>query len=120
MRERNPTASAPDSRRGFLQLLTGGIGTLAAMVYPAAARQVSTHGSSFLYESGSGDVTMALTGDSMISRPLMPFREERFLKLRELVQGTDVRFTNGEILFHNYENSPTYYTRTYMRADPMR
>ena len=88
------------------------------MVYPGLAKQGASQESSFSYESSSGDITMAFTGDSMISRPLMPFREERFLKLRELLQTPDVRFTNGEILFHNYENSPTYYTRTYMRADP--
>src|SRR5580704_10418082 len=88
------------------------------MTSPALAVQISTQATTPLYESGSGDITMALTGDSMISRSLMPYREERFLKMRDILLGSDVRFTNAEILFHNYENSPTYYTRTYMRCDP--
>src|SRR5258706_12468899 len=70
------------------------------------------------YECESGDISMAFTGDSMISCALTPFREERFLKIRELLHNSDVRFTNGEILFHNYEDWPTYLTGTYMRCDP--
>ena len=70
------------------------------------------------YESQSGDITMAFTGDAMISRALMPFREERFLKIRDLLNAVDVRLTNGEILFHNYEDWPTYLSQTYMRCDP--
>jgi poly-gamma-glutamate capsule biosynthesis protein CapA/YwtB (metallophosphatase superfamily) len=118
MTEKKPTASSLDSRREFLQLLGGSIGALTGMTYPAMASQGSNQETGPLYESGSGDVALALTGDSMISRSLMLYREERFLKLRDILLGADVRFTNGEILFHNYENSPTYYTRTYMRCDP--
>ncbi|HWP60127.1 MAG TPA: CapA family protein [Candidatus Acidoferrales bacterium] len=70
------------------------------------------------YESTSGDITIALTGDAMISRALKPFREPRFLKLRELLYAADARVTNGEMLFHNYEDWPTYLSRTYMRCDP--
>lgn len=54
------------------------------------------------YECESGDISMAVTADSMISCALTPFREERFLKIRELLHSSDVRFTNGEILFHSY------------------
>ena len=106
-----------NSRRGFLRMLAGSVGALAA-IPPATGRQSSAKEGSFLYESGEGNISLALTGDSMISRPLIPFHEEGFLKLRNIISAADVRFTNGEILFHNYENSPTYYTRTYMRADP--
>jgi poly-gamma-glutamate capsule biosynthesis protein CapA/YwtB (metallophosphatase superfamily) len=70
------------------------------------------------YESKSGDITMAFTGEAMISSTIMPFREERFLQIRDLLHSADVRFTNGEMLFHNYENWPTYISRTYMRSDP--
>jgi hypothetical protein len=58
------------------------------------------------YEAEGGDITIALTGDSLITRPLMPFREDRFLKVRDLLLSADVRFTNGETLFHNYEDWP--------------
>jgi poly-gamma-glutamate capsule biosynthesis protein CapA/YwtB (metallophosphatase superfamily) len=71
-----------------------------------------------MYESASGDITLAFTGDAMISRALMPFREPRFLKLRDLLHGVDTSITNGEMLFHNYEDSPTFYSQTYMRCDP--
>jgi len=118
MSEKKPTATSLDSRREFLQLLGGSIGALTGITYPVMVSQDSNQGTGPLYESGSGDIAMALTGDSMISRSLMLYREELFLKLREILLGADVRFTNGEILFHNYENSPTYYTRTYMRCDP--
>ena len=70
------------------------------------------------YESTSGDVTVAVTGDAMISRALMPFREEKYLQLRDLLHAADARITNGEILFHNYENWPTYLSQTYMRCEP--
>ncbi|MGH7846882.1 MAG: CapA family protein [Candidatus Binatia bacterium] len=70
------------------------------------------------YESISGDMTMALTGDAMISRALKPFREEKFLQLRDLFHAADARIINGEMLFHNYEDWPTYISRTYMRCDP--
>ena len=70
------------------------------------------------YESAAGDITLTFTGDAMISRALTPFREERYLKMRDLLHAADVRFTNAEILFHNYENWPTYISQTYMRCDP--
>ena len=72
-----------------------------------------------LYEAESGDFLMALTGESLISRPLTMFREPKFLELRTLLQTADLAFTHAEMLFHNYEPAPT--TRpggTYMRADP--
>jgi hypothetical protein len=70
------------------------------------------------YEAQQGDVSMAFGGEAMISRALTPFREERFLALRELLHASDVRFVNGEMLFHNYEDPPTYLSQTYMRCDP--
>ncbi|MEE8442352.1 MAG: CapA family protein [Dehalococcoidia bacterium] len=71
-----------------------------------------------LYEAETGDIQMALTGESMISRELKVFREARFLKIRDLLHGADVRYANAEILFHNYEDSPAYKAGTYMRCEP--
>jgi Bacterial capsule synthesis protein PGA_cap len=70
------------------------------------------------YEAQQGDVVMAFGGEAMISRALKPFREDGFLALRELLHSADVRFVNGEMLFHNYEDPPTYLSQTYMRCDP--
>ncbi len=71
-----------------------------------------------VYESSKGEITMAFTGDAMISRALTPFREPRFLELRDLFHEQDVSITNGEMLFHHYEDWPAYLSQTYMRCDP--
>jgi poly-gamma-glutamate synthesis protein (capsule biosynthesis protein) len=70
------------------------------------------------YQSESGDVRIALTGEAMITRGLQAFREDRFLALRDLLHSADVRFANSEMLFHNFEDWPTYLSQTYMRCDP--
>jgi len=70
------------------------------------------------YASEQGDITMAFGGEAMISRALKPFKEERFLAIRELLHTCDVRFVNGEMLFHDYQDPPTYLSQTYMRCDP--
>ena len=72
-----------------------------------------------LYESESGDILMAVTGESLITRSMSVFREERFLKMKDLLSSADVAFTNAEMLFHNYEDPPTHRPGgTYMRCDP--
>ena len=72
-----------------------------------------------LYEAESGDITMAITGESLITRAMSVFREKRFLTMREQLHDADVRFTNAEMLFHNYEDPPTHRPGgTYMRCDP--
>ncbi|MBI2171018.1 MAG: CapA family protein [Chloroflexi bacterium] len=72
-----------------------------------------------LYDSESGDITMLLTGESLISRRMSVFKEPSYLKMVELLRSGDVTFTNAEMLFHNYETSPNPHQQgTYMRADP--
>ena len=72
-----------------------------------------------LYNAESGDFQIIVTGDSIITRRMSPFREPDFLKLVELLRGSDVTVTNAEILFHNYEDPPTATSGgTYMRAEP--
>ena len=70
------------------------------------------------YAAADGRITLALTGESMITRALRPFAEPRFLALRDLLHGADAAFTNGEMLFHDYEGSPTHRSATWMRSDP--
>lgn len=63
--------------------------------------------------------TMALTGDSIITRRLSVYQEPAFLDMIEIIRGTDVAFTNLEMLFHDYEPYPTHQSGgTYMRAEP--
>ena len=108
-----------DSRRGFLRLLAAGIGTaIGGTAIDAVENRPSSQQSPMLYESEGGDVSMALAGDAMITRPLNVFREPNFLALRDLLLHADVRFANAEMLFHNYEDWPTDYTRTYARCNP--
>jgi poly-gamma-glutamate capsule biosynthesis protein CapA/YwtB (metallophosphatase superfamily) len=72
-----------------------------------------------IYESENCDIQMAITGDSLITRAMSVFREERFLKMVELLRNADVSFTNAEMLFNNYEDPPTHIPGgTYLRADP--
>ncbi|HEX6512302.1 MAG TPA: CapA family protein [Chloroflexota bacterium] len=70
------------------------------------------------YQPQSGDITMALAGEAMISRGLTAYREQRFLGIRDIFQQADVGYANGEMLFHNYENWPTFNSQTWMRCDP--
>jgi hypothetical protein len=66
-----------------------------------------------------GEFTMAIAGDSIITRPLAIYHEPDFLKLIEIVRGADASFTNLEMLFHDYESSPMHESGgTWMRADP--
>ena len=72
-----------------------------------------------LYESEKGNILMAITGESLITQGLSMFQEKRFLGLRDLLLTADVRFTNVEVLFNKYEDSPAYLSGgTYMRCDP--
>jgi poly-gamma-glutamate synthesis protein (capsule biosynthesis protein) len=70
------------------------------------------------YEAERGHIVMAFGGEAMITRALAPFSEPAFLAIRDLLRAADVRFANGEMLFHNYEDPPTYLSQTYMRCDP--
>lgn len=63
--------------------------------------------------------TMALTGDSIITRRLSVYQEPAFLDMVDIVRGADVAFTNLEMLFHDYEPYPMNESGgTYMRGDP--
>ncbi len=68
---------------------------------------------------GAPAFTMALTGDSIITRRLSVHQEPEFLKMIDLVRGADMAFTNLEMLFHDYESYPMHASGgTYMRAEP--
>ncbi len=63
--------------------------------------------------------TLALTGDSIITRKLSVYEEPEFLRMIELLRGADLAFTNVEILFHDWESYPMSSSGgTYMRAQP--
>jgi poly-gamma-glutamate synthesis protein (capsule biosynthesis protein) len=70
-------------------------------------------------QSAMPSVTLALTGDSIITRPISGFTEPAFTRLIDLIRGADGAFTNLEMLFHDYEPyAMTESGGTYMRAEP--
>ena len=48
-----------------------------------------------VYEAEKGNFTIALAGDTMLTRKLMPFKEERFLKLREVLRSALLERRSG-------------------------
>lgn len=83
--------------------------SLSGIFSPAGAQHV-------LAES---DFSMALTGDSIITRRLSVYDEPEFLAMVELIRSADVAFTNVEMLFHDYEPYPMAESGgTWMRGDP--
>ncbi len=71
------------------------------------------------HNQATGGFSMALTGDSIITRPLSPYTEPEFLEMIELIRSSDMAFTNLEMLFHDYEPYPMAVSGgTYMRGDP--
>ncbi|MPZ48734.1 MAG: hypothetical protein GEU75_05370 [Dehalococcoidia bacterium] len=71
-----------------------------------------------LYEAESGDISIAVVGDAMLSRRLSPYREPAFTALAELLRSADVTIANLEFLLHDYEDSWQWTGGTYTRADP--
>lgn len=76
-------------------------------------------GSPAQHLSADEEFTLALTGDSIITRRLSVYQEPEFLQMIELMRKADLAFTNLEMLFHDYEPYPMAESGgTWMRADP--
>lgn len=72
-----------------------------------------------LYESEKGEFNLALAGDTMLTRKLMPFKEERFLSLRKILTGCDAAFANLEGTVHTWEEGTPGITQgTFMTTEP--
>jgi poly-gamma-glutamate capsule biosynthesis protein CapA/YwtB (metallophosphatase superfamily) len=72
-----------------------------------------------IYDSESGDFSLALVGDIMLSRRLTVFGEERFLALRDLLSNADAAFGNLEGPVRNWdEGTPNISIATYMTTPP--
>ena len=95
--------------------------TLAALAFATAslAAAPAIEESRSMQSAGDGRFTMALTGDSIITRRLSVYQEPEFLEMIGLLRGADIAFTNLEMLFHDYEPYPMHQSGgTYMRAAP--
>ncbi|MGH9384172.1 MAG: CapA family protein, partial [Vicinamibacterales bacterium] len=67
----------------------------------------------------AADFSLALTGDSIITRRISVYTEPTFTRLIDLIRGADAAFTNLEMLFHDYEPYAMNESGgTYMRAEP--
>lgn len=72
-----------------------------------------------LFDSEAGNFSIALAGDTMLTRRLMPFEENRFLKLREILQSADAAFANLEGTVHTWDEGTPGITRgTFMTTEP--
>jgi len=70
-------------------------------------------------QSPPASLSLALTGDSIITRPIAIYQEPAFTRLIGLIRGADAAFTNLEMLFHDYEPYAMNESGgTYMRAEP--
>jgi hypothetical protein len=56
-----------------------------------------------LYESEEGNISIATAGDAMVSHPLSIYREERFLRLAEVLRGADASVCNLEMPIHSLD-----------------
>gem|GEM_PF-36046 len=66
------------------------------------------------------EITLALTGDAIITRRLSVYEEPDFLELIDMIRGADAAFTNLEVLFHDYEPYPAHQSGgTWMRGEPI-
>lgn len=96
----------------------------AALCVPlpsAAQGNADRPAASVAYAQSRGDMSIALTGDAIITRRLSVYHEPAFLRLRDVIRGATVGFTNLEILLHDFgpDIVPAAESGgTYMRADP--
>lgn len=74
-----------------------------------------------MYEAEAGEFSIALTGDTLLTRKLSVFREPRYLQLRDLLHGCDAAFTNLEAPVHRYLDGGHAQRQgggTYMTTEP--
>lgn len=91
------------------------VAALVAVVASAAA----VHSQGPLAARTGNTFTLALAGDSIITRKLSVDRDPGFLPLVDLIRGADAAFTNFEMLLHDFEGYPEAQSGgTWMRGDP--
>ena len=70
------------------------------------------------YNDESRNFTLTATGDIFITRSLRPYTEPAYLDMWKIVQDADIRFTNFEMLVHNFEGYPVAQSGgTYTQVD---
>src|SRR5260370_21269830 len=70
--------------------------------------------------AGPAEFSLALTGDSVITRPLSLYKEPEYQQLIELLRSQDAAFTNLEMSLHDYETYPMVESGgLHLLADPV-
>jgi poly-gamma-glutamate capsule biosynthesis protein CapA/YwtB (metallophosphatase superfamily) len=83
------------NRRSILKSGAAALG-LAFTGGGAFGRTQQSPGAAPIYRSESGDITIALAGDTMLTRALKPYAEEDFIALVEVVRSADIAICNLE------------------------
>lgn len=92
--------------------------TLALLLIPIAT-PTPGFGQSGSREEERPGLSIALTGDAIITRKLSVYEEPEFEEMIALIRGADAAFTNLEMLFHDYEPYPMFQSGgTWMRGEP--
>lgn len=72
-----------------------------------------------LFNPTARNMTLTATGDALMTQRLSMFTEPSFLRMVELIRTSDVRFTNLEMLIHNFEGYPAAESGgTWLAAEP--
>jgi poly-gamma-glutamate synthesis protein (capsule biosynthesis protein) len=88
-------------RRGVVAAGAGCVtGVLLGLVAAQAPR------TSAVQPSNTANISVAMTGDSIITRPFSSDVDPAFQGLIRLIRGQDAAFTNLEISLHDYESYP--------------
>ena len=59
-----------------------------------------------MYEATNAVISLAMAGDTILTRRLALFREPRFLRIREILQQADAAFANLEAPVGRYLDQP--------------
>jgi poly-gamma-glutamate synthesis protein (capsule biosynthesis protein) len=71
------------------------------------------------YNDERRSFTLTATGDLFVTRKLSPYTEPAYLKLWDIVRNADIRFTNFEMLAHDFDGYPAAESGgTYTQIDP--
>lgn len=92
---------------------------LVTIVAALACAGVASHAQQPQSATSSPEFTLALVGDSIITRKISVYSEPAFTRVIDLIRNADAAFANLEMLFHDYEPYASAASGgTYMRADP--
>lgn len=71
------------------------------------------------YNDEMRNFTLTATGDLFITRKLSPYTEPAYLKLWDIVRDANIKFTNFEMLAHDFDGYPVAESGgTYAQVDP--